>query len=113
MDYAQIEAFLIGDCGKTLQQAMLTSYGEYLCLVKAHQRRYTEEWERVRWLAWYTEMLSPHIKPGNKHKSPKDLFLLPGEMEEQTKKVTPTGKLNEAELEALSRIFKTHYKINC
>ena len=102
MDYAPIEAFLVGRCGKTLTQSALTSLREYELLVEGHTRKEQEKWERLRWKVFMEWAISPNLK--RRPRTPQDVILFPWEKETVTemKDVEP---LTENEIHELSKIF--------
>lgn len=101
MDYAPIEAFLVGQCGKTMQQAARTSYAEFLLLAEGQNKREREEWERLRWRVFMEWAISPNLKR-RPHK-PQDVLLFPWET--KTAEVQHAEPLTESELDGLCKIF--------
>ena len=102
MDYAPIEAFLIGRCGKTITQSALTSLKEYELLLEGHSRTQQEKWERTRWEVFMGWAVSPNLK--RRPKTPQDVIRFPWEKETTTdvKEVEP---LTENEIQELGKIF--------
>ena len=77
MDYAPIEAFLVGRCGKTIVQSALTSLHEYELLVEGHSRKQQEKWERLRWEVFMGWAISPNLN--RRPKTPQDVIRFPWE----------------------------------
>lgn len=102
MDYAPIQAFLVGRCGRTITQSALTSLKEYELLLEGHSRKEQEEWERVRWEVFMAWAISPNLK--RRPRSPHDLIRFPWEKEDSTE-VKEVEPLTENEIEQLSKIF--------
>ena len=102
MDYAPIQAFLVGRCGKTIRQSAMTSFEELNLLSDGHARREQEKWERLRWRVFMDWAISPNLK--NRPKTPQDIVRFPWEKEvaPEVKSVEP---LTENEIQQLSRIF--------
>lgn len=102
MDYAPIEAFLIGRCGKTITQSALTSLKEYELLLEGHSRTQQEKWERTRWEVFMGWAVSPNLK--HRPRTPQDVIRFPWEKETVTeaKEVEP---LTENEIQELGKIF--------
>ena len=102
MDYAPIEAFLIGRCGKTITQSALTSLKEYELLLEGHSRTQQEKWERTRWEVFMGWAVSPNLK--RRPRTPQDVIRFPWEKETATeaKEVEP---LTENEIQELGKIF--------
>lgn len=103
MDYAPIQAFLVGRCGKSLRDAALTSLQEYELLIEGHNRREQEEWERVRWRVYMEWGISPNLK--RRPRTPQDVIRFPWEKESaaDVKEIEP---LTEQEIQGLCEIFK-------
>lgn len=102
MDYAPIEAFLIGRCGKTITQSALTSLHEYELLVEGHAKVEQEQWERLRWEVFMQWAISPNLK--RRPRTPQDIIRFPWEKEDTTE-VKDVEPLTENEIEQLSKIF--------
>lgn len=102
MDYAPIEAFLVGRCGKTMTQAAMTSLREYELLMEGHSRREQERWERTRWEVFMEWAISPNLK--RRPRTPQDVIRFPWEKED-TADVREVEPLTENEIEQLSKIF--------
>lgn len=102
MDYAPIEAFLVGRCGRTLKESALTSLREYELLVEGHSRKEQEEWERLRWEVFMQWAISPNLK--RRPRTPQDIIKFPWEKEDTTE-VKDVEPLTENEIEQLSKIF--------
>ena len=102
MDYAPIEAFLVGRCGKTIVQSALTSLHEYELLVEGHSRKEQEKWERLRWDVFMGWAISPNLK--QRPKTPQDVIRFPWE-KDTTTEVKDIEPITENEIEQLSKIF--------
>jgi hypothetical protein len=102
MDYAPIEAFLVGRCGKTLVQSALTSLHEYELLVEGHSKKEQEKWERLRWEVFMGWAISPKLK--RRPNTPQDVIRFPWE-KDTTTEVKDIEPITENEIEQLSKIF--------
>ena len=102
MDYAPIEAFLVGRCGKTITQSALTSLKEYELLVEGHSRKEQERWERLRREVFIGLAVSPNLK--RRPRTPQDVIRFPWE-KETTTEVKYVEPLTENEIQELSKIF--------
>ena len=102
MDYAPIEAFLVGRCGKSMREAARTSYYEFELLWESHSQREQEQWERVRWQVFMEWAISPNLK--RRPRKPQDVIRFPWE-KDIAPEVRDAEPLTEAELEQLSKIF--------
>jgi hypothetical protein len=102
MDYAPIQAFLVGRCGKGVRDAALTSFEEYTLLAEGYARREQEEWERMRWSVFMQWAISPNLK--NRPKTPQDIVRFAWEKEEAlvVKEIEP---LTENEIMGLCDLF--------
>ena len=107
MDYAPIEAFLIGRCGKTITQSALTSLHEYELLVEGHNKAEQEEWERTRWMVFMQWSISPNLK--RRPHTPIDVIRFPWE-KETTTEVKEIEPLTENEIMKLCDIFNIDRK---
>lgn len=107
MDYAPIEAFLVGRCRKTLKEAALTSLEEYELLVEGHNKAEQEEWERTRWMVFMQWSISPNLK--RRPHTPIDVIRFPWE-KETTTEVKEVEPLTENEIMKLCDIFKIDRK---
>lgn len=101
MDYAPIEAFLVGRCGRTVREAAMTSLREYNLLVEGNNARIQEEWEQLRWQAYMQWSISPNLK--RRPKTPQDIIRFPWE-KEKVAEVT-IEPLTENEITKLCDIF--------
>lgn len=102
MDYAPIQAFLVGRCGKGVRDAALTSFEEYQLLSEGHAKREQEEWERTRWIVFMEWAISPTLK--KRPKTPQDVVRFAWEKDEapEVKSIEP---LSEGEINSLCDIF--------
>lgn len=107
MDYDAIEAFLVGRCGKTEREAMLTSFREFRLLSEGHEQALRERWEIARWEQWMQVNLSPYIKPLHKPRRPRDLMRFPWENDDSTE--TVPEPLTHGQAERLNGIMKNFY----
>lgn len=101
MDYSPIRAFLVGRCGKTVTQAVRTSYEEFLLLWEGKQNEEHAEWERMRWRVFMEWAISPNLKR-RPHK-PQDVVRFPWEKAAEVENYEP---LTNEELSGLCDIFK-------
>ena len=92
MDYAPVEAFLIGRCGKTITQSALTSLHEYELLVEGHAKVEQEQWERLRWEVFMQWAISPNLK--RRPRTPQDVIKFPWEKE-------PTTPISQEDIDEL------------
>jgi hypothetical protein len=107
MDYAPIQAFLVGRCGKTIRDAALTSYEEFSLLSEGKQREEQAEWERARWMVFMDWAISPNLKR-RPHK-PQDVIRFPWEKADGPE-VGNYEPLSEEEIQKISRIFNIDRK---
>lgn len=103
MDYAPIQAFLVGRCGKTVRDAAMTSLEEFELLMEGHNRRQQEEWERTRWAVFMEWSISPNLK--RRPRTPQDVIRFPWEKEKAAAEVKQIEPLTENEIQKLSNIF--------
>lgn len=103
MDYAPIQAFLVGRCGMAIVQAARTSYGEFLLLAEGKAAEDHAEWERMRWMVFMDWAVSPNLK--RRPKTVHDVARFPWE-EETVAGVENYEPLTEEELNGLCEIFK-------
>lgn len=102
MDYAPIQAFLVGRCGKTLKEAAMTSLEEYELRVEGFNRGKQEKWEEMRWQVFMEWSISPNLK--RKPHTPQDVIRFPWE-KEKVAEVKGYEPLTENEIQELSKIF--------
>lgn len=102
MDYAPIQAFLVGRCGKTIVQAARTSYEEFVLLAEGKAAEDHAEWEKLRWRVFMDLAARPTKKP---IRSVHDIVRFPWE-EEKVANVENYEPLTEEELNGLCEIFK-------
>lgn len=105
-----MEAFLVGECGKTEREAALTSAHEFRLLQDGKQRETREKWEMLRWMMWQHVKMSPHIK--NKPNSPQQYLRFPWEktQKEEVEEKFRNSKLSEGQIAELNRIFEDFNK---
>jgi hypothetical protein len=103
MDYAPIQAFLVGRCGKTIVQAALTSYEEFVLLADGKAAEEHAEWERLRWRVFMDWKINPNLKrrPNTVH----DVVRFPWE-EIKSAEAEHYEPLTDEELKGLCEIFK-------
>lgn len=77
MDYEPIEAFLIGECGMTEEQAGWTTLREFNIKAKARREAEQSRWELARWQSFLALQMQPGIK--NKPKDIKAWITFPWE----------------------------------
>lgn len=104
MDYAPIQAFLVGRCGKGVRDAALTSFEEYTLLAKGHAEREQEEWERIRWSVFMDWLISPNLK--KRPRTPQDVVRFAWEQENKAQEVKEIEPLTETEIQGLCDLFK-------
>lgn len=102
MDYAPVQAFLVGRCGKTIVQAAKTSYEEFLLLVEAKQAEDHAKWERLRWQVFMDWKTNPNLK--RRPNTVQDIARFP--WEEPKTEVRQYEPLTDDELQGLCEIFK-------
>lgn len=107
MDYSVIEAFLIGRCGMTEEQAGWTSMAEYRMRCEGHLQEQREKWEIARWQMFLTMQMHPNIKPHQKAKTPQAWIAFPWEKKESKKVSAPPRrcKVTKRERDRLEDIF--------
>lgn len=103
INYAEIEAFLVGYCGLTQKQAALTSVGEYMQKREAYEKQQQLEWERSRWMAY--SIVSPFIGK-NRPRNPAQWVRFPWDAQQTAKMV----EINESQQMTLDNIFKDFSK---
>lgn len=103
MDYAPIQAFLVGRCGKTIVQAAKTSYEEFILLAEGKAAEDHAVWEQMRWMVFKDWEISPNLK--RRPKSVHDVVRFPWE-EEKAVNVESYEPLTEDELKGICEIFK-------
>lgn len=108
MDYASIQAFLVGRCGKTIREAALTSYEEFTLLAEGKQKDDQAEWERARWMVFMDWAISPNLK--QRPHTPQDVIRFPWEEKKGSKEVKDVEPLTEEEIQKISRIFNIDRK---
>lgn len=79
MDYTPIEAFLVGECGMTEEQAGFTTAREFNLKVKARQEEQQSRWELARWQMFLALQMQPFIKSHSKPKDVKKWIIFPWE----------------------------------
>ena len=107
MDYAPIQAFLVGRCRKTIKEAALTSLEEFNLLAEGFTQGQQEEWERARWRVYMDWAVSPHLK--RRPRTPQDVVRFPWE-ENKAAEVRNYEPLTEAEINKISKIFNIERK---
>ena len=108
MDYEPIEAFLIGECGMTEEQAGWTTMRDFIIKRKARTEAEQAKWELARWQSFLALQMQPFIKAHSKPRDVKAWITFPWERvkELQRKDVRVTD--NEAQqLDALLQVFKS------
>ena len=106
MDYAPIEAFLVGRCGKSVRDAALTSYEEFVLRAEGHSKAEHEKWERMRWQVYMDWAISPNLK--RRPSRPEDVVRFP--WEETRRAEVNAEPLTEDEITRISEIFKIERK---
>lgn len=87
LDYAEMEAFLVGRCGKTDLQARLTSMEEFQYLAKGKEEDNRIHWVTARWMAYRDILLSPNVPQYSKPTRVQDVVVFPWEAEEEEKRI--------------------------
>jgi len=108
VDYSEIEAFLIGQCGKTQREAALTTFSEYRALMQGKAEQNRTAWEVARWRIWWEFQLSPNIKPEHKPREMTGICVFPWEADEYTEKMqnaAKTAEISEETQNALRALF--------
>lgn len=108
VDYAPIEEFLVGVCGKTEREAMYTSFREVEMLEKGRQEYIKMYWEIARWEQFMQVSISPNIKPGNKPHTPQAMLRFP--WERQMMEVKAPDRLTEEQKVGLTEIKEMFYR---
>ncbi len=103
MDYAPIQAFLVGRCGRTIREAAQTPYAEYLLLVEGRNEAEKGDWEKLRWMAYMHWRIAPNLK--QRPKTPQDIITFPWEKGGNTPAVKEMEPITETEIKKLSEIF--------
>ena len=107
MDYAPIQAFLVGRCRRTIKEAALTSLEEFNLLAEGFTQNQRETWERERWKVYMDWAISPNLK--RRPRTPQDVVRFPWEIE-QTAEALHYEPLTEAEINKISKIFNIERK---
>lgn len=107
MDYAPIQAFLVGRCRRTLKEAALTSLEEFNLLAEGLTQEQQEIWERERWRVFMDWSISPNLK--RRPRTPQDVVRFPWE-ENKAAEARNYEPLTEAEINKISRIFNIERK---
>lgn len=107
MDYAPIQAFLVGRCRRTIKEAALTSLEEFNLLAEGFTQNQRETWERERWRVYMDWAISPNLK--RRPRTPQDVVRFPWEIE-QTAEALHYEPLTEAEINEISKIFNIERK---
>lgn len=107
MDYAPIQAFLVGRCRKTIKEAALTSLEEFNLLAEGFTQDQRETWERERWKVYMDWAISPNLK--RRPRTPQDVVRFPWE-ENKAAEAQHYEPLTEAEIDKISKIFNIERK---
>ena len=105
VDYAPIEEFLVGVCGKTEREAMYTSFREVEMLEKGRQEYMKMYWEIARWEQFMQVSISPNIKPGNKPHTPQAMLRFPWERQAETRAPEPLTLEQRESLDSIRAMF--------
>lgn len=106
-DYLVIEAFLVGRCGMTTEQAGWTSWDEFILRKEGKEQEERQAWEIARWQMFLTMQMHPQIKKGHKPTTPQAWIPFPWEKKRQKpKKAERYEPLTEREVLNLCEIFK-------
>ena len=106
MDYAPVQAFLVGRYRKTIKEAALTSLEEFNLLAEGHAAEQQEIWERERWRVFMDWTISPNLK--RRPRKPQDVIRFP--WEESRAEAQNYEPMTEAEIDKISRIFNIERK---
>ena len=106
-DYAPIETFLVGRCGKTEREAGLTSFREYRMLREGKDEEWKERMELARWTCFQLYLQNPYIKPP-KAQTPRQYIRFPWEemTAEEANAMKESCHVTEEEQAELDKIFK-------
>lgn len=104
MDYLSIEAFLVGRCGMSCEQAGWVSFHEFAVRSKAYEEKEREDWSKRRWELFILMQMHPHIKSYNKPTTPEKWIAFP--WEKQNTPQDGTHIVTDAEINKLTQIFK-------
>lgn len=74
-----MEAFLVGRCGLTQEQAGWVSVQEYRQRAEGAEMQERARWERARWQMYLMMQMHPNIKPHQKPKTPQAFARFPWE----------------------------------
>lgn len=103
MDYEPIEAFLVGECGMTEEQAGFTTAREFNLKVKARQEEQQSRWELARWQMFLALQMQPFIKSHSKPKDVKAWIMFPWERVKEVRK--EDCKVTSDEAQQLSNLL--------
>lgn len=106
MDYAPIEAFLIGVCGMTTEQAGWTTLREFNLKYKAHQEAEQGKWELARWQMFLALQMQPMIKATSKPKDVKAWITFPWEREEKRIPTPEDCRVTDNEAQQLATMLQ-------
>jgi hypothetical protein len=103
VDYEPIEAFLVGECGMTEEQAGFTTAREFNLKVKARQEEQQSRWELARWQMFLALQMQPFIKSHSKPKDVKAWITFPWERVKEVRK--EDCKVTSDEAQQLSNLL--------
>lgn len=105
-DYAPIEAFLVGRCGKNEREAGLTTYREYQMLLEGKEQDHRDLMEVARWVCFNIYSMNPYIK-GTKARNPRSYIRFPWEemSAEEVERIRGRCHVTAEEQAELDRIF--------
>lgn len=110
-DYAPIEAFLVGRCGKSEREAALTTRREYDLLVEGKAEEARARMEELRWLAFRIYKQNPYILPP-RAQTAQEFFRFPWEepKAEEVQQKVAACTVTEDEAAILNKIFADLHK---
>ena len=106
MDYAPIEAFLVGVCGMTTEQAGWTTLREVYIKHQAHQESEQAKWELARWQMFLALQMQPMVKQSSKPKDPKAWISFPWEKAERRAPTPEECRVTDDEKQQLSEMLR-------
>lgn len=110
MDYSPIEAFLVGRCGLTQEQAGYVGMIEYRQRVEGFEQRYREEWEIARWQMFMIQSMHPFMKPAQKRKTPQSFYPFPWEKQRIPEAPEGGWRVKDDEVKKLNAIVENYIK---
>lgn len=107
LDYDEIEAYLVGHCGLTREQAGWVSMREYILRRKGENEKERVLWERARWQMFLIMQMHPNIKEHNKPRTPEAWIRFPWEKAQDI--TADDAVVNDVDMEKLNALRAMFY----